>query len=368
MSSMPFAQQPDIEPAYQEINQEELADRIAARKKELAGDLLILSHHYQHDSIYQFSDLSGDSLKLAAEAAEIKDKQFLIFCGVHFMAEAADILSAEHQQVILPHLDAGCPMADMSTRSAVAAAWDELMSVTGLAEEAVTPVTYVNSSADVKSFVGEKGGSACTSSNAEQVLEWALARGKQVFFFPDQHLGRNASYALGIPEKQVVVWRRGEPLGGCGREELRQAEVILWDGYCEVHLRSFPEHVSAWRTRDPQATVIVHPECRNEVVRLADMSGSTEGIISAVAAGETGSHWVIGTEINLVDRLTKQHPDKTIHSLTPACLCPTMSAVKPANLLWVLDNLAEGKVVNRIQVPQETAMPAKSCLDRMLSL
>lgn len=365
---MSFALQPDIGSTYQGMPQEELVERIAARKKELADDLLILSHHYQHDAIHQFADLTGDSLKLAADAAQIKDKKFLIFCGVHFMAEAADILSAEHQQVLLPHLDAGCPMADMSTRAAVAAAWTELRTATGVAEKSITPVTYVNSSADVKSFVGEKGGSACTSSNAERVLDWALSRGELVFFFPDQHLGRNASAALGLPEEQVVLWRRGEPLGGCTLEELRQARVVLWDGYCEVHMRCFPEHVLSWRAKDPQVTVIVHPECRNEVVRLADMSGSTEAIIAAVAAGQPGSHWVIGTEINLVDRLAKQHPDKTIHSLTPACLCPTMSAIGPSNLLWMLDNLAEGKVVNRIQVPQETAVQARSCLDRMLSL
>jgi len=365
---MSFAQQPDIGSTYQGMQQEELVERIAARKKELADDLLILSHHYQHDSIYQFADLTGDSLKLAADAAQINDKKFLIFCGVHFMAEAADILSAEHQQVMLPHLDAGCPMADMSTRGAVEAAWTELHTATGVAEEAITLVTYVNSSADVKSFVGEKGGSSCTSSNAERVLEWALARGELVFFFPDQHLGRNASYALDLAEEQVVLWRRGEPLGGCTIEELKQAKVVLWDGYCEVHMRSFPEHILAWQAQDPQAKVIVHPECRNEVVRLADMSGSTEAIIAAVTDSEPNSHWVIGTEINLVDRLVKQHPDKTIHSLTPACSCPTMSAVKPANLLWVLDNLAEGRVVNQIKVPQKVAVQAKNCLDRMLAI
>jgi quinolinate synthase len=365
---MSFALQPDIGSTYQGMEQKELVERIAARKKELAEDLLVLSHHYQHDSLYQFADLTGDSLKLAADAARIKNKQFLIFCGVHFMAEAADILSAEHQKVILPHLDAGCPMADMSTRAAVEAAWTELSTVTGVAEESMTPVTYVNSSADVKSFVGEKGGSSCTSSNAERVLAWALSRGELVFFFPDQHLGRNASYALGLPEEQVVLWRRGEPMGGCSQKELKRARVVLWDGYCEVHMRSFPEHVHTWRAQDPQAIVIVHPECRNEVVRLADMSGSTEAIISAVAASKSGSHWVIGTEVNLVDRLAKQHPDKTIHSLTPACLCPTMSALKPANLLWMLDNLAEGNVVNRIQVPQAIAVQAKKCLDKMLSI
>ncbi len=365
---MSFTQQMDIGPKYQGIDQQEIFERIATRKKELAGDLLILSHHYQHDSLYQFADLRGDSLKLAGDAAKIKDKQFLIFCGVHFMAEAADILSADHQQVILPHLDAGCPMADMSTRAAVQTAWTELSAISGVAGERITPVTYVNSSADVKSFVGEKGGAACTSSNAEQVLEWALSRGNMVFFFPDQHLGRNASCALGLPEEQVVLWRRGEPQGGCTEEELKQAKVVLWDGYCEVHMRSFPEHVHYWRSQDPQAKVIVHPECRNEVVRLADMSASTEGIIAAVKASEPDSHWVIGTEVNLVDRLARLHPDMTIHSLTAACLCPTMSAIKPAHLLWVLDNLAEGKVVNRIQVPPSIAVQAKKCLDRMLAV
>ncbi len=365
---MSFGQQVDIGVRYQRMDLQEILERIAIRKKELAGELLILSHHYQHDALYQFADLTGDSLKLAGDAAKIKDKQFLIFCGVHFMAEAADILSADHQQVILPHLDAGCPMADMSSRPAVQAAWAELSNVSAVPEERITPVTYVNSSADVKSFVGEKGGSSCTSSNAGRVLEWALSRGEKVFFFPDQHLGRNASYALRLPEDQVLLWRRGEPMGGCTEEELKRAKVVLWDGYCEVHMRSFPEHVLYWRYQDPQAKVIVHPECRNEVVREADMSGSTEAIIAAVESAEPASHWVIGTEVNLVRRLAGLHPDMTIHSLTQGCLCPTMSAVKPANLLWVLDNLAEGKVVNQIKVPQEIAGQAGRCLDRMLSI
>jgi quinolinate synthase len=365
---MSFTQQMDIGSKYQEMDLREILERIAVRKKELAEDLLILSHHYQHDTVYQFADLTGDSLKLAGDAAKIKDKQFLIFCGVHFMAEAADILSADHQQVILPHLDAGCPMADMSTGPAVQAAWTELSTISGVLEERITPVTYVNSSAEVKRFVGEKGGSSCTSSNAERVLEWALNKGELVFFFPDQHLGRNASYALGLPEEQVALWRRGEPMGGCAEEELKRAKVVLWDGYCEVHMRILSEHVHYWRSHDPRAKVIVHPECRNEVVRLADMSGSTEGIISALESSAPDSHWVIGTEVNLVDRLARLHPEMTVHSLTPGCLCPTMSAVKPANLLWVLDNLAEGRVVNRIQVPESVAGQAKRCLDRMLSV
>jgi quinolinate synthase len=365
---MSFVRQVDIGAQYQGLDEETVLARIAARKEELADTLLILGHHYQQDAVYRFADLSGDSLKLSRDAAKIKDKEYLVFCGVHFMAEAADILAADHQQVLLPHLDAGCPMADMSTRGAVEAAWPELAEVSGVAEDRIIPVTYVNSSADVKAFVGEHGGSVCTSSNAERVLEWALGQGEKVFFFPDQHLGRNASFALGLEEKQVVLWRRGEPMGGCSREELARARVVLWDGYCEVHMRSFPEHVHYWRAQDPKAKIIVHPECRNEVVRLADLSGSTEGIIEAVTGGGPGSHWIIGTEINLVQRLAAQHPDKTIHSLTPGCLCPTMDAVKPANLLWVLDNLAEGRVVNRVRVPQEIAVQAAKSLDRMLAI
>ncbi|NOQ47210.1 MAG: quinolinate synthase NadA [Desulfobulbaceae bacterium] len=363
-----FMLQVDIGSHYQKIDQDEIIRRIGERKAELAGKLLILGHHYQQDGVYRFADLSGDSLKLSRQAAEIKDKEFLVFCGVHFMAEAADILAANHQKVLLPHLDAGCPMADMATRAAVEVAWQELVRASGVAGERIIPVTYVNSSAAVKAFVGEHGGSVCTSSNAENVLDWALSQGDMVFFFPDQHLGRNASFALGIPEPQVVLWRRGEPLGGNTVETLSRAKVVLWDGYCEVHMRCLPEHVSAWRTRDSQAKIIVHPECRNEVVRPADLSGSTEGIIKAVAESEPGSHWVIGTEINLVQRIAREHPDKTIVSLTPGCLCPTMDAIGPVNLLWVLDNLARGNIVNQVCVDPEIAVQARKALDRMLAI
>lgn len=367
-NTMSMMQQVDIGAQYRGVAGREIISRIATRKEELAESVLILGHHYQQDSVYAFADLMGDSLKLSREASVIEGKEFLVFCGVHFMAEAADILASGHQKVLLPHLDAGCPMADMSSRPAIAAAWKELRTASGLDDSAIIPITYVNSSADVKAFVGEHGGSVCTSSNAGKVLQWALSQGQQVFFFPDQHLGRNASWILDIPEEQVVLWRRGEPLGGNAEDVLKQARVVLWDGYCEVHMRSFPEHVLDWRRRDPGATVIVHPECRNEVVRTADLSGSTEGIIQAVAEGEPGSHWVIGTEINLVQRLAREHPDKTIHSLTPACLCPTMGAVTPIHLLWILDNLAEGRVVNRIQVNHEIAVQAKKSLDRMLTI
>ena len=365
---MSVMRQIDIGRQYLGCAEDEILARIQARKEELADRLLILGHHYQRDSVYRFADLKGDSLKLSREAAAIKDREFLVFCGVHFMAEAADILAADNQKVLLPHLDAGCPMADMASSAAIAVAWKELTAVTGLAGRDIIPITYVNSSASVKAFVGEHGGSVCTSSNAKEVLAWALDQGRMVFFFPDQHLGRNASWMLDIPDEQVVLWRRGEPMGGNGKNELNNARVVLWDGYCEVHMRIFPEHVSGWRATAPEATIIVHPECRNEVVRAADLYGSTEGIIKAVAGGAPGSHWVIGTEINLVQRLANEHPDKIIHSLTPGCLCPTMDAVSPANLLWVLDNLAQGRVVNQVRVDPETAAQARKSLNQMLAI
>jgi len=358
----------DIGRQYLGVEEGEILTRIQARKEELADRVLILCHHYQRDSVYRFADLKGDSLKLSREAAAIQDREFLVFCGVHFMAEAADILAAENQKVLLPHLDAGCPMADMASRAAIAAAWKELTAATGLADGDIIPITYVNSSASVKAFVGEHGGSVCTSSNAKEVLAWALDQGKMVFFFPDQHLGRNASWMLDIPDEQVVLWRRGEPMGGNGKNDLKNARVVLWDGYCEVHMRIFPEHISGWRASAPEAKIIVHPECRNEVVRAADLYGSTEGIIKAVAEGERSSHWVIGTEINLVRRLADEYPDKIVQSLTPGCLCPTMDAISPANLLWVLDNLARGRIVNQVQVDPETATQAKKSLNQMLAI
>ncbi len=358
----------DIGGQYLGIEEDEILTRIQARKEELADRMLILGHHYQRDSVYGFADLKGDSLKLSREAAAIQDREFLVFCGVHFMAEAADILAADNQKVLLPHLDAGCPMADMASRAAIASAWQELISVTGLDDCDIIPVTYVNSSATVKAFVGEHGGSVCTSSNAKEVLAWALDQGRKVFFFPDQHLGRNASWMLDIADDQVVLWRRGEPMGGNEKDVLSRSRVVLWDGYCEVHMRIFPEHVSGWRARAPKATIIVHPECRNEVVRVADLFGSTEGIIKAVAQGAPGSHWVIGTEINLVRRLADEYPDRIINSLTPGCLCPTMDAIGPANLLWVLDNLANGRIVNQIQVDPETAAQACKSLNQMLAI
>ncbi|MDF1615433.1 quinolinate synthase NadA [Desulfurivibrio dismutans] len=359
--------QVDIGEEYLGVDPGELHGRIIARKEELADRLLLLSHHYQQEAVYQHADATGDSLKLARIAAENQDREYIVFCGVHFMAESADILTTDKQQVSLPDLRAGCPMADMASRPEVEWAWQELAQ--HIAVDRLVPVTYVNSSAAIKALVGEKGGSVCTSSNAEKVLQWALSQGERVFFFPDEHLGRNSAAAIGLAEEAVILWRRGQPLGGNTPEQVKRAKVILWDGYCTVHMQFQPEHVEAWRQRDPAVRIIVHPECRREVVSRADQYGSTEMIIRAVSESPPGSKWAVGTEINLVRRLQNRHPDKEVHSLSPfQCLCSTMYRIKPAYLLWVLDNLAAGRVVNRITVDPETAAAARRALDRMLSM
>ena len=359
--------QREISPVYLEEQEEVLLEKIAQRKKELGKQLLILGHHYQQEAVYSFADMTGDSLKLAKYAAAAGDKKYIVFCGVHFMAESADILTADEQIVMLPDLRAGCPMADMATSDEVVWAWQELAGIT--AGETLIPITYVNSSALIKAFVGRHGGSVCTSSNAERVLTWALTKGDKVFFFPDEHLGRNSASALGIPDDEIVLWRRGEPLGGNTADQLNKAKVLLWNGYCTVHMQFSAAHVTMWRQKDPAIRIIVHPECRHEVVAGADRYGSTETIIKTIAASPAGSHWAVGTEINLVNRLSKQHPDKEIHSLAPfPCLCSTMYRIKPGYLLWVLDNLAAGRVVNRITVARETAALARIALDRMLEI
>ena len=359
--------QVDIGEQYLGAAPEELYRRIVARKEELAGRLLLLCHHYQQEAVFQHADASGDSLKLARIAAENRDRDYIVFCGVHFMAEAADILTADHQQVFLPDLRAGCPMADMASRPEVEWAWRELAE--HIDADRLVPVTYVNSSAAIKALVGDKGGSVCTSSNAERVLQWALDRGEKVFFFPDEHLGRNSAAAIGIADEEVIRWQRGQPLGGNTPEQVRRARVILWNGYCSVHMQFQPQHVHDWRRRDPEVRIIVHPECRREVVSLADQYGSTETIIKAVSDSPPKSKWAVGTEINLVRRLQARHPDKEVHSLSPfQCLCSTMYRIKPAYLLWILDHLVEGRPVNRITVDPETAAAARLALDRMLAI
>ncbi|MEJ2689228.1 MAG: quinolinate synthase NadA [Deltaproteobacteria bacterium] len=362
---MTALQQAEIDNNYF-TDQSSILARIRQRKDQLHDRLLILGHHYQQEAVYQFADMTGDSLKLARYAASEKDRTFIVFCGVHFMAESADILTSPEQKVILPDLRAGCPMADMASRDEVEFAWQELHSVvTG----PTIPVTYVNSSARIKAFVGDLHGSVCTSSNAERVLTWALSRGERVFFFPDEHLGRNSAYALGIPEEEVVLWKRGEPLGGNSPARLQQAKVILWNGYCTVHMQFKAAHVALWRKKEPDIKIIVHPECRHEVVRLADYYGSTETIIKSVADSPAGTKWAVGTEINLVERLSRQFPDKTIHSLSPfQCLCSTMYRIKPGYLLWVLDNLAENRIVNQITVSPDIAASAKKALENMLAI
>jgi len=363
---MTVLQQVELGSEYLQEKEEIICQKIAARKKELGGNLLILGHHYQQEATFQFADLTGDSLKLARNAAEAKDRKYIVFCGVHFMAESADILTSADQVVILPDLRAGCPMADMADSDEVASAWQELAKVDA---GRVIPVTYVNSSARIKAFVGTRGGSVCTSSNAERVLTWALSQGDKVFFFPDEHLGRNSASALGIPEDEVVLWRRGMPLGGNTPEALRKAKVILWDGYCTVHMEFAASLLDQWRERVPGIRIIVHPECRNEVVSRADQYGSTEAIIKAVADSPVGSKWAIGTEVNLVNRLKSQYPDREIHLLAPSpCLCETMYRIRPVSLLWVLDNLAQGRVVNQITVEPDVAAEAKLALDRMLRI
>ncbi len=365
---MTLPRQADLPDSYAAAGEPALTERIVARKAELADRLLILCHHYQQETVFAHADVTGDSLKLARAAASARDRRFIVFCGVHFMAESADILTGADQIVILPDLRAGCSMADMAGQEEVAEAWQELLDAVGQ-QMRIIPITYVNSSARLKALVGQKGGSVCTSSNAERVLTWGLGQGEKVFFFPDEHLGRNSAAALGIPEDEVLLWRRGKPLGGNSAAALKKAKVILWNGYCTVHMQFTAEHVRQWRAKEPDIRVIVHPECRREVVQEADIYGSTERIIQAVRDSPAGAKWAIGTEINLVNRLARLHPDKGIHSLSPfQCLCSTMYRIKPTYLLWVLDNLAAGRIVNRITVDQETAAQARIALDRMLEI
>ncbi len=360
-------EQVDIGDEFPEQAENILAERISARKRELADKLLILCHHYQQEAVYKFADMTGDSLKLAKHAAACNDKPYIVFCGVHFMAESADILTGGNQAVILPDLRAGCPMADMATLDEVAWAWKELDGVSDASR--IIPVTYVNSSAAIKAFVGERGGSVCTSSNAERVLTWALDRGEKVFFFPDEHLGRNSAVALGLRPEEIILWNRSERLGGNTPAAIRQARVILWNGYCTVHMQFNEAHVRMWRQKDPGVRIIVHPECRHEVVAGSDQYGSTENIIKAVSNSPAGSRWAIGTEINLVSRLARLNPDKEIHSLSPfQCLCSTMYRIKPRYLLWVLDHLVQGEVKNQITVDPETAKLARIALARMLEI
>ena len=343
-----------------------LDDRIAAARAKLGNDVVILGHHYQRDEVVKFADFRGDSLKLSQEAAEANGK-YIVFCGVHFMAESADILRRDQQVVILPDLSAGCSMADMADIGQVEACWSELAAVVDTNK--IVPVTYMNSTAAIKSFTGEHGGSICTSSNAAAVMRWAFERGEKVLFLPDEHLGRSTGYRMGIPLQEMAVWDPYKELGGNTPEALRKAKLILWKGYCSVHQRFLPEHVEKVRREHPGIRVIAHPECRFEVCQAADEIGSTEGIIRAIKASPPGTAWAVGTEIHLVNRLSKQLKDHLVMSLEPSvCVCTTMFRITPQHLLWALENLVAGTVVNRISVDDRTRKYSKLALDRMLAL
>ncbi|CAL1239936.1 quinolinate synthase NadA [Candidatus Methylocalor cossyra] len=343
--------------------------RIVAAKRRLAGRCVILGHHYQRDEVFRHADFTGDSLKLSREAAQA-EARYIVFCGVHFMAEVADILSRPEQVVILPDLAAGCSMADMANLVAVERCWRELSEVFD-PDTTVTPVTYINSAADLKAFCGRHNGIVCTSSNARAILEWSFAQRDKVLFFPDQHLGRNTGYRMGIPLDQMVTWDFTRPMGGLSAAELRQAKLILWKGFCSVHQMFRPEHIDRFLERYPETQVIAHPECSFAVCQKAHYIGSTEFILKTVRAAAPGTRWLVGTELNLVNRLAREvRPQgKEVHFMSPTvCMCSTMYRTDPQHLLWVLENLVQGVVVNRIQVPEGDARSARLALHRMLQV
>jgi len=353
---------------YVTATSEDLARRIAAAKHDLGSRLMVLGHHYQRDEVIRFADVTGDSFKLAREAAARPSAEFVIFCGVHFMAESADILTSPEQRVILPDLAAGCSMADMASYNQVEECWETLEDL-GLAES-VVPVTYMNSSADIKAFTGRHGGTVCTSSNAKRALRWALSKGSKVLFLPDQHLGRNtAVLELGLSLDDCVVWNPHKPGGGLDPDALRRATMILWRGHCSVHGRFTAANVAEVRQRVPGINVIVHPECVHDVALAADQIGSTEKIIQVIGQAPAGSSWAVGTELNLVQRLAEANPDKTVVFLDKTvCYCSTMNRIDLPHLVWAMESLAAGQTVNQITVDAQTAAQAKAALDQMLAL
>jgi len=341
----------------------------AERARAALGDrAFVLGHHYQRDEVIRFADVTGDSFKLAREAAARPEAEYVIFCGVHFMAESADILTTADQRVILPDLAAGCSMADMATYNQVEECWETFEDL-GLADS-IIPVTYMNSSADIKAFTGRHGGTVCTSSNAKRALTWALSKGSKVLFLPDQHLGRNTAVReLGLSLDDCIVWDPYKPYGGADPEALRRATMILWRGHCSVHGRFTKENVAEVRRRIPGVNVIVHPECQHEVVLAADQVGSTEKIISTIEQAPPGSAWAVGTELNLVQRLAEDNPDKTVVFLDKTvCYCSTMNRIDLPHLVWAMESLVAGQVVNQITVDPKTASEAKAALDQMLAL
>jgi quinolinate synthase len=356
----------EFEP-YRDLDNAELERRILAVKQQMGESLLILGHHYQQDEVIRFADLRGDSYKLSQLAAQSQTCRAIVFCGVHFMAETADVLARDEVDVYLPDLAAGCSMADMADLESVEAAWEDLGEI--IDTDDLMPVTYINSAADLKAFCGRHGGIVCTSSNARAVLDWSFARRRRVLFFPDQHLGRNTAKAMGISLDRMVLWDPREVLGGNRAESIKDSQVLLWKGHCSVHQMFKPTHVEQFRKRFPDGKILVHPECMMAVVDAADIVGSTESIIKTVSESPAGSTWGVGTELHLVNRLAQENPDKGVHFLSPmVCMCATMFRIDMPHLAWCLENLAQGTPVNPIKVPPETAEWARIALERMLDV
>lgn len=351
--------------SYLKAKPEELDVRIAEARARLGERVVILGHHYQRDEIIKFADYRGDSFKLSQFAASQGNAERIVFCGVHFMAETACVLSQDHQRVILPNLTAGCSMADMAHIDDVLDCWDDLSAV--LPRGSIVPITYMNSTAAIKALCGREGGIVCTSSNAAAAFAWAFDRGEKILFLPDQHLGRNTAARLGVHLDEMMVWNPFKPLGGHAEEDIAQAKVILWQGHCSVHTRFSVKQIEEARRRYPDVNVIVHPECVMEVVQAADANGSTETIIKTIEQAESGTTWAVGTEISLVNRIANENPDKTVFCLdSVVCPCSTMYRIHPAYLSWVLDGMEEGVVLNEITVDDDTRRDAKIALDRML--
>ena len=354
---------------YTLLDDEDCESRILAARETLADRLVILGHHYQRDEVFRHADFTGDSLKLSRQAAASK-ADYIVFCGVHFMAEVADILSRPDQVSILPDMSAGCSMADMADLQNVERAWQELSEVLD-PEESITPVTYINSAADLKGFCGEHGGIVCTSTNARHVLDWSFKQREKVLFFPDQHLGRNTGYSMGIPLDEMLVWDYDKPLGGLSVAQIKRAKIILWKGFCSVHQMFQPEQIDNFKQKYPETKIISHPESPFEVCQKSDYVGSTEYIINTITDAEKNTRWLVATELNLVNRLHEQLKDegKNVHFMSPnVCMCSTMFRIDPQHMAWVLENLVAGHVVNQISVPVDVAQQAKLALDRMLDV
>lgn len=351
------------------LDEKSCDERIQAARDSLGERLVILGHHYQRDEVFKHTDFAGDSLKLSREAAQ-SNAEYIIFCGVHFMAEVADILSRPEQVSILPDLGAGCSMADMANLAKVERSWRELESVLN-PDEKVTPVTYINSAADLKAFCGRHGGVVCTSTNARKILDWSFSQREKILFFPDQHLGRNTAYEMGIPLSDMVVWDYDLPMGGLSAEQIHNAKMILWKGFCSVHQVFTTQQIDDFKQKYPETKVISHPESSFEVCQQSDYVGSTEYIIQTIADSEPGTRWLVGTELNLVNRLNDQfkHENKSVHFMSPTiCMCSTMFRIDPQHLLWCLENLVQGNVVNQIKVDEQEAIMARLALNRMLEI